>query len=427
MDRRLILADRVVFTCQHSGACCRGDWGIGVDPGSHARLRTIDWSRVAPAPGSGERFVALAAPLPGGERVEVARRPDGACVFLTPDTRCAIHALLGAEAKPRACREFPYQFVDTPDGVVVGVSYACTAVRAGHGRPLTEQHAEILDLVTSSPNVRRLPEPILLFRALTLTWAEYRTLEVALLDLLDDRAVPLPVTLVAGSALVSLAVALAAVQRRERAAGREPGETLAGGLARLHAERCRPLVELASRARAPRRGGTAPLALLYTWLELSSRRLSRPGLVLALARNLYRFRRGRGQVPDLVTGRGAVALEELVSVECDVRRPDLDAFLRGYWRHVIVRKSLVPMHGVFRGYQTLLLFHAFTRWTARLQARRRGAGAVALGDLQEAVRLLEQRFVLHARFAGMFEVSPVLTTMADRLYRRPSFVRECVL
>ena len=427
MDRRLLLADGVVFTCQHSGACCRSDWRIGVDAASHARLREVDWSHLEPAPGAGARFVPLPEPLPGGARVEVARRSDGACVFLTPDTRCAIHALLGAAAKPQACREFPYQFVDTPDGIAVGVSYACTAVRAGHGRPLAEQRAEILAVVASSPHVRRLPDPIPLFGALQLTWDEYRTLETALLDLLDDHGTPLPTTLAAGSALVGTAVALAEVQRRQRADGRSPGETLAGGLGRLGAVRYRPLLELAAGARAPRRGTMAPLALLYTWLELSRRRLSRAALLVALYRNLFRFRRGRGRVPDLVTGHGVVTLEDVAQVGCDLARPDLDPFVRGYWRHVIFRKSVVPMHGVFRGYQTLLLLHAFLRWTARVHAWRRGAAEVALDDLREAVRLVEQRFVLHARFADLFEVSPVLTATADRLYRQPSFVRACAL
>lgn len=32
------------------------------------------------------------------------------------------------------CSEFPYSFVDTPDGVAVGVSFACTAVRGHHGQ-----------------------------------------------------------------------------------------------------------------------------------------------------------------------------------------------------------------------------------------------------------------------------------------------------
>jgi hypothetical protein len=397
-----------------------------VDPERHARLRGVDWSALARAPG-GELFVALPEPAASGERVEVARRADGACVFLTPDTRCAIHARLGPSAKPRACREFPYQFVDTPDGVAVGLSYACTAVRARHGRPLAEQRAEVAEILATSPNVRRLPEPIPLFGTQTMSWPEYRSLEAGVLGLLDEEGPALPVALVAGSALVGMAVALAEVQRRGEADGLAVGETLVAGLERMRAARCRPLVEVAADARAPRRATTAPLALLYTWLEVGRRRPSRAGLVLGLYRNLYRFRRGRGQVPDLVTGHGAIALEDVARVALDLQRGELDAYLRGYWRHVVFRKSLVPMHGVFRGYQTLLLLHAFTRWTARAQAARRGAAEVMLDDVREAVRLVEQRFVLHARFAELFAVSPVLTLMADRLFRQPAFVRACAL
>jgi Fe-S-cluster containining protein len=426
VDRRLLLADGVVFTCQHSGACCRSDWRIGVDPGRHARLRGVDWSPREGRP-DGELFVPLPEPAASGERVEVARRPDGACVFLTPDTRCAIHARLGASAKPRACREFPYQFVDTPDGVAVGLSYACTAVRTGRGRPLGEQRAEIADILASSPNVRRLPEPIPLFGTLTVSWTEYRSLEASVLDLLDEDGPALPTALVAGSALVGVAVALAEVQRRARTDGRAPAETVVAGLERMRAARCRPLVEVGAAARPPRRGTTAPLALLYTWLELGRRRPSRAGLVLGLYRNLYRFRRGRGRVPDLVTGHGTIALQDVAHVVLDLGRGELDAYLRGYWRHVVFRKSLVPMHGVFRGYQTLVLLHAFTRWTARAQAARRGAVEVALDDLREAVRLVEQRFVLHARFGELWALSPVLTLMADRLFRQPAFVRACAL
>jgi hypothetical protein len=35
--------------------------------------------------------------------------------------------------------------------------------------------------------------------------------------------------------------------------------------------------------------------------------------------------------------------------------------------------------------------------------------------------------VLHARFADVFALSPVLTLLADRLYRSPAFVRGAVL
>jgi len=52
---------------------------------------------------------------------------------------------------------------------------------------------------------------------------------------------------------------------------------------------------------------------------------------------------------------------------------------------------------------------------------------VSIDDVKDAVRLVEQRFVLHARFAEVFSVSSVLTVMADRLYQQPAFVRGAVL
>jgi hypothetical protein len=47
--------------------------------------------------------------------------------------------------------------------------------------------------------------------------------------------------------------------------------------------------------------------------------------------------------------------------------------------------------------------------------------------VRAGVRLVEQRVVLHAQFARVFELSPVLTLLADRLYRQRGFVRHVVL
>ena len=87
----------------------------------------------------------------------------------------------------------------------------------------------------------------------------------------------------------------------------------------------------------------------------------------------------------------------------------------------------VARDAALRGYQTLLVLYAFVKWAAKLAALRNGRGAATLGDVQEAVRLVEQRFVQHARFADVFSLSPVLTAMADRLYRQPAFVRGAAL
>jgi Fe-S-cluster containining protein len=424
---RLLLPTDVVFTCQQSGACCRNDWLIGVEEPARARLEAVDWTRLSPPLPPGPRFRPLPWALPGGERATFARRPDGACVFLDPDERCGIHTRLGASAKPQVCREFPYSFVETPDGVAVGLSFACTAVRAHRGRPLADQDAGIREVLAGSTRVRRLPDPLVLYSSVDITWAQYRPIESALQALLAHDECALPTALLAGSVLISLCVGLTQAEDRARREGRAPTETLVGGLAQLEADRYRKVIAVAAQARYPRRPSLTPLAPLYTWLEFSRRRMSRLGLVLALYRNFFRFRRGRGRLPDWITGGPPFDLDQVRAVAFDATAPDVEAFLREYWRHVVFRKTLTPLHGVFRGYQTMLAVYAFMKWAAKLAALRGGRRAVTAADVRDAVRLVEQRFVLHARFADVFALSPILTVMADRLFQDPAFVRGAVL
>jgi Fe-S-cluster containining protein len=424
--RPLLLADDVVFTCQSCGDCCRGDWLIGVDDASHAALKDVDWGRYDPALAGGEKFRKLRLPLLSGENTTFARGPSGACVFLTGDSRCSIHNHLGYGAKPQVCREFPYHFVETPDGIVTGLSFACTAVLNHRGEPLARQTAEVAGVVAGSARVALLPDPIVLYSGVDIAWPKYRLIEEALLAILGEETVEFPRALIAGGLLVALAVSLARLDQRA-APGAPDGGRLASGLAELGAERYRRLVDVARAVPAPTHGSLAYLAPLFTWLQVSRRPTSRAGLVLALYRNYLRFRRRSGRLPDLLGDHGWFEVEAVARVRFTAEDPEVAGFLREYWRHVVFRKTLTPMHGVFRGYHTLLTLYAFTKWIARLRAHREGRAETALGDVRDAVRLVEQRFVLHARFAGLFELSPVLTLLADRLYRARGFVPRAAL
>jgi Fe-S-cluster containining protein len=426
-DLPLLLPDNVVFTCQQSGACCRSEWLIGVDDAAHARLRDVPWERHDPALGAGGKFVPLPFPLPGGERLTFARRPSGSCVFLTEDARCGIHRHLGAAAKPQVCREFPYHFVQTPDGVAVGVSFACTAVRGHRGATLPAQRDEVRAVLAGSTRVERLPETLTLFGSIDINWEDYRPIEAALLELVAHGERPLAVALLAGSALLSLCIGLTQIEARSRRAGQAPPATLAGGLAELKAEGYRRLLDIAAGARYPRRPSLTYLAPLYTWLQVSRGRPSRAALLLSLYRNYLRFRRARGRLPDAITGGEPFDLQTVLRVRFDAGAAGVDAFLREYWSHVIFRKTLTPMHGIFRGYQTLLALYAFMKFAARLHAWRAGRSAAALADVKEGVRLVEQAFVLHARYTDLFKLTPMVAMLADRLYQQPSFVRAATL
>jgi Fe-S-cluster containining protein len=425
---RALLLDRdVVFTCQRSGACCRSDWLIGVDDAAHARLRGVDWTAHDATLPRADAFVPLPFPLAGGERVTFARRPDGGCVFLTADARCGIHRHHGAAAKPQVCREFPYHFVETPDGVAVGVSFACTAVRAHQGAGLADQEADIRAVLRGSTRVERLPEALTLFGGVDVDWETYRPIETALLALLGRRSVPLSVGLLAGSALLSLCIGLTELEARARREGRPPGATLTGGLAELRAGDYRRLLDIAAGARYPRRPALTYLAPLYTWLEMSRRRLGRPALLGSLYRNYVRFRRARGRLPDAIAQGEPFELAAALAVRFELTVPGVEDFLREYWSHVVFRKTLTPMHGIFRGYQTLLALYSFTKLAARLRALRAGRPATVLADVTDAVRLVERAFVLHARYTDLFRLHPMVVVMADRLYQQPSFVRTAVL
>ena len=421
--RPLHLTDGVVFTCQSCGDCCRGEWLIGVDDAAHAALKDVDWPRLDPALGAGEKFTRLPLPLASGEHMTFARAPSGACVFLTGANRCGIHEHLGYGAKPQVCREFPYQFVETPDGVTAGLSFACTAVLHHRGAPLSQQRADVEAVVAGSARVATVPDPIVLYSGVDISWARYRAIEDALLTVLDDEMIPFPAALLTGSLLVALAVSL--VRLEERRTG-ETGQTLESGFAELAGEGYRRLAEVAVAVKAPSRGSLTYLAPLYTWLGFSRAQTSRLGLVLALYRNYFRFRRGAGRVEDLVTGGGTVDIRAVASVRFTIDA-ETTLFLRRYWRHVVARKTLTPMHGVFRGYHTMLTLYAFMKWAAKLFALRAGRAATTLDDTRAAVRLVEQRFVLHAQFARMFELSPVMTVLADRFYRERGFVPRMVL
>lgn len=84
------------FDCWQCGACCRR-------PGS-VRLTEADTGAAAAHLGlSPEAFAARYTELRPDRRGLILReRADGACILLSPEGDCAIHA-----AKPQQCRDFP--------------------------------------------------------------------------------------------------------------------------------------------------------------------------------------------------------------------------------------------------------------------------------------------------------------------------------
>ncbi len=121
------------WDCHSCGNCCR-ELHVSVSEEERRRIEAQGWEEL------GELRLFVRHGPWWRRRSRLNHRPDGRCVFLGPGNRCRIHERFGADAKPLACRLYP--FVLTPAGSHwrVGLRFSCPSAADNKGRPL-EQHA----------------------------------------------------------------------------------------------------------------------------------------------------------------------------------------------------------------------------------------------------------------------------------------------
>jgi len=128
------------YRCRHAGACCSSNWPIPIEPDRLIHLRSAMANRrLRPAKGADLAGIDVidphSVPATSAEGApSLLARVNGRCVFFddfedsvtAPDSgRCRIHAALGHDALPLACRQFPRVTVEDPRGVSVTLSHYC--------------------------------------------------------------------------------------------------------------------------------------------------------------------------------------------------------------------------------------------------------------------------------------------------------------
>ncbi|MCA9514855.1 MAG: YkgJ family cysteine cluster protein [Myxococcales bacterium] len=144
--------------CVACGACCHGTDVGPLKPDDIAKVQEIDWSPHLPDDVDREDWL-VETEAPGGQTVTLMGMRHGRCVFLDGDKLCVIHKVAGADQKPTICRQFPYTFTRTPDGIDVSFSMECRAWWQARlaGSPPAEDEAGIRKLVAEGGPVVDLP------------------------------------------------------------------------------------------------------------------------------------------------------------------------------------------------------------------------------------------------------------------------------
>jgi lysine-N-methylase len=186
------------WDCQSCSRCCR-EYQIPVTEEERRRLQALDWADDAVV-GDHPLFKRVG---PWWARRYVLNHTDDHCVFLTPKGRCRIHERFGMEAKPLACRLYPFLLLPAGDHWRVGLRYACPAAAANQGKPLKDHGEELHHFAAElekdrgwegaagSRDATKLPPPPPLQGGQRVDWPDLVRFVQAVLALLRDRQVPL--------------------------------------------------------------------------------------------------------------------------------------------------------------------------------------------------------------------------------------------
>jgi len=141
-EQTLHIPEGINFDCTGCGNCCF-TWPVPLTDDDLKRLSSLHFPDQKFEPAHILKTGSVGVSSQAAFVAALGKRNDGRCQYLSPDNRCEIHQKFGKEWKPAMCQLFPYTFTETPAGVFASASFASTGVLYNSGRPLTEQRAEL--------------------------------------------------------------------------------------------------------------------------------------------------------------------------------------------------------------------------------------------------------------------------------------------
>lgn len=434
------------YSCVRCGMGCHLFNEYPLDLGAKERLERLGAEDLLPSEQRGGGFWERGVVDPS-KYVLRRRGGDRACVFLRPDQLCAVHAAHGLEAKPRACQDFPYRFVETPLGIYPGLSFACTAVLENEGEALTSQGEALRGQFAVSGAVTRKRDPVRFTNRHHLHWEAWAMIEEQLAALLRVPDVSVGEALAAQSVLLDLFRNLIGQARRDPATGAEADKAAfppfapdhggvsdvetAGAMARSFAteEGRARLLALARKAKgspALQRSLTGLVASFRGALDAGESRPSR-ARVMARIFSLYMGRMlgmGRLRLPGLPD---SFSSRDLHTVSAAEGEPGNAALLRRYFEHALFRKDLPLARTAWIGQRWQLLHHALIRSYARGEAVIAGVEHADVGCYRRAIRNVEKYFVFHGGFQRLFDHYPAFGLLLDAAVAKPVYAASMIL
>ncbi len=87
-----------------------------------------------------------------GQSWVLNKHADGACVFLTDEGQCMIHAKYGYQAKPLACQLYPFDLRRRRDRWQTAIRFDCPTVARSEGSPIKTHRDDLVRITEELKN-----------------------------------------------------------------------------------------------------------------------------------------------------------------------------------------------------------------------------------------------------------------------------------
>ncbi|MCG3130965.1 MAG: hypothetical protein FLDDKLPJ_01739 [Phycisphaerae bacterium] len=395
------------WSCHSCGRCCYDLVGH-LSAEERARIDRQDWRGELGI----EPYVRL------GRSTVLNKHDDGACVFLDRATNlCRIHARFGEQAKPLACRIYPFTVRPVPQGWRVALRFDCPSAAGSQGEGLAKHRPFLGELVGALPHLAWREDVPRLTGTHRLSEIQTQRLTERLLRMLNARDEPLTWVL---RRAAEVAATLAEARLDRVGVGRF--DELTDLLFSANPDRL-PAPPGADRAKAGvTRGARAMLRqLVYAFSahatihELRAGFFRRFGLRFRHLRDAGRFRRGRGEVPATHGLPPGVAFDRVDAVKAaddpgEAER--IEDLVRRYLTERVASRSVFGAGyydwPVVDGLLALWASAAAWGFLARHRAAAQGRAAITYDDAFESLRIVDRSATR----------SPALGTRTERMRLR---------
>lgn len=356
---RLLFDSKQNYDCLQCGRSCR----MGCDIPTEAEVVM----RLAEHPMT-LRVISEKGPVfreQEGQHSVLSCKESRRCHFLEGEL-CAIHREVGYEAKPATCKLFPFVVTETPEGMVVGTSYYCSAARQNWGGPCSSHEEDLKrQLLGPAPINRVAANGLLLHNRYYASYADYKGLEQE-------------------------------IQAR----------SARGGYARALAQAALGLVRLMAQVPELEEGVVAfghRLGEVWQLADVDSLEVLQPGTDQQIA-DYFKFWLERplwDEVDAALGGRGSFSIPQLDwrGSWADLKAlgvDDFDTEMERYLEHLVFRKALVIHPLMLPSLLQLVMLPDFLRVLTGLLACSRGRRP-QIEDYYDALQEAEMYLVTHGR------------------------------